>query len=398
MSRRQYNILDKVIRLCESRGFSVESRIENSPTAYYRYQFGPLGTELRRNLRNAWWHDVVRSKGKVYGFESASELVTHVSEDKTLGTNKEESTAATEEETPRRDDFDPLSNIFLQYMTHLLGIFPGIEVPFGTAWSRKYFERPDNDHYIFRSHEREIMSLEFFCAENRVKDWTNHWKRQRLVWWRKFANIRSNYSLFEEQTELETGPYSKTLVKFMFPWGQESVDSITVRSDLHKYIATDEFRGLPFDKKSIPHVIQVKTDLNRGFLAYLMDAYSEKERSDSSGKVSLCTVLHLHPQLAPVKVAVLSQYPQHSELCEIAHQLSSELREAGITTQCSLHASANECYAYQDEIGTPYCITILDTILTNGVVAFRSRNTTLQEYVHISEALHTVKSHLGLNE
>ena len=57
------------------------------------------------------------------------------------------------------------------------------------------------------------MSLEFFCAENRVKDWTNHWKRQRLVWWRKFANIRSNYSLYEEQIELESGPYSKTFIK-----------------------------------------------------------------------------------------------------------------------------------------------------------------------------------------
>lgn len=57
------------------------------------------------------------------------------------------------------------------------------------------------------------MSLEFFCAENRVKDWTNHWKRQRLVWWRKFANIRSNYSLYEEQIELESGSYSKTFIK-----------------------------------------------------------------------------------------------------------------------------------------------------------------------------------------
>lgn len=392
------SLVEKVIRLCESRGFSVESRIESAPTSHYRYQFGPLGTELRRNLRNAWWYDVVRSKGNVYGFESACELGTGGLGDKTHVTNKEESTATTEGEKPRGDDFDPLNNNFLQYMTHLLGIIPGIEVPFGTAWNRKYFESPNNDHYIFRSFEREIMSIEFFCAENRVKDWTNHWKRQRLVWWRKFANIRSNYSLYEEQIELESGPYSKTFIKYMFPWGQESIDSITVRSDLHKCIGTDEFRGLPFNKKSIPHVIQVKTDLNRGFLASLMDAYSEKDRSDSSGKVSLCTVLHLHPQLAPIKVAVLSQYPQHNELCEIAQQLSSELREAGITTQCSLHSNADECYAYQDEIGTPYCITVLDTILTNGVVAFRSRNTTLQEYVHISEALLTVKSHLGLNE
>lgn len=73
-----------------------------------------------------------------------------------------------------------------------------------------------------------------------------------------------------------------------------------------------------------------------GFLAFLMDAYQDKERSDSSDNVNLCTVLHLHPQLAPVKVAVLSQLPQQNELCEVAQQLSSELREAG-RCRCSSH-------------------------------------------------------------
>ena len=144
------SLVEKIIRLCESRGFSVESLIESAPTSHYRYQFGPLGTELRRNLRNVWWYDVVRSKGNVYGFESACELGTGGLGDNTHVTNKEESTATTEGEKPRGDDFDPLNNNFLQYMTHLLGIIPGIEVPFGTAWNRKYFESPNNDHYIFR--------------------------------------------------------------------------------------------------------------------------------------------------------------------------------------------------------------------------------------------------------
>ena len=67
----------------------------------------------------------------------------------------------------------------------------------------------------------------------------------------------------------------------------------------------------------------------------------------------------------------------------------------GISTQCSLHAGADQCYAYQDEIGTPYCITMLDATLINGIVMLRSRNTTLQEYMHVSDILSTVKSHLG---
>ena len=66
---------------------------------------------------------------------------------------------------------------------------------------------------MYRSHEREVMALEFFCGENRVNDWTNHWKRQRLVWWRKFANVRSNYSLYEEQADLEPGLHNQTFIQ-----------------------------------------------------------------------------------------------------------------------------------------------------------------------------------------
>jgi len=279
-------------------------------------------------------------------------------------------------------------------LTSLVRFIPGIQVPFGMARNIRYLWKPENDKYILRSCEKEIMTLQFFCAENRVNDWLNHWKRQRLVWWRRFANVRSNYSLHEEQSDLDPGVDSQTFIQYAFPWGLETVDSLTVRSDLHNHM-TNEQHKLLFNKESTPHVIQIKTDLNRGFLSFLMDAHSEKERSDSSGKVALRTVLHLHPHLAPVKVAVLLQIPQQSELRDVAQQLSSELRDAGISTQCPLHISADECYAYQDEIGTPYCITILETTLNNGIVMFRSRNTTLQEFMHVSDILSTVKKHLG---
>ncbi|KAL9988566.1 hypothetical protein ACROYT_G003024 [Oculina patagonica] len=375
------SLVDKVIRLCESRGFSVESRIGGALGTTYTYHFGPLGTELRRNLRNAWWNDVVRSKGNIYGFETTNELITQAA-GQTPTTNSERAAPLIENTNT---------------LTQLFRVIPGIAVPFGAAWNRKYYTKPENDNYILRSCEKEVMTLEFFCAENRVTDWTNHWKRQRLVWWRKFANVRSNFSVYDKQADLEPGLHNQTFIQYSFPWGKESIDSMTVRSDLHKRLTNEECNVLPFNKESLPYVIQIKTDFNTGFMALLMDAYQEKERSDSSGNVNLCTVLYLHPQLAPIKVAVLSQIPQQNELCELALQLSSELREAGISTQCSLHANADECYAYQDEVGTPYCITILDTTLTNGVVAFRSRNTTLQEYMHMSDILSTVNSHLGLN-
>jgi len=127
------SLVDKVIRLCETRGFSVESRIESSVGTTHTYQFGPLGTELRRNLRHSWWFDVVRSKGNVYGFETTNELVTQAP-DQTTRTN--ERTAYLRESA--------------KTLTQLFRVIRGIHLPFGVAWNRKYFRKPESDNYILR--------------------------------------------------------------------------------------------------------------------------------------------------------------------------------------------------------------------------------------------------------
>lgn len=125
------SLVDKVIRLCETRGFSMESRIESSVGKTHTYLFGPLGTELRRNLRHSWWFDVVRSKGNVYGFET--ELVDEAP-DQTTRTN--ERTAYLSESA--------------KTLTQLFRVIPGINLPFGVAWNRKYFRNPESDNYILR--------------------------------------------------------------------------------------------------------------------------------------------------------------------------------------------------------------------------------------------------------
>ena len=122
------SVVDKVIRLCESRGFSLESRFESSLGTTCSYQFGPRGTELRRNLVHAWWYDVVISKGNVYGFEVINERITQAP-DQTSRTNFSESATT---------------------LTQLFRVIPGVKLPFGAAWNRKYFRKPENDNYILR--------------------------------------------------------------------------------------------------------------------------------------------------------------------------------------------------------------------------------------------------------
>lgn len=128
------SLVDKVIRLCETRGFSVESRVESLLGTTCTYQFGPLGTELRRNLRHAWWFDVVRSKGNVYGFETTNELITQAPYE----------TSTTSERTAARLSENAST------LTQLFRVIPGINLPFGAAWNRKYFGKPESDNYILR--------------------------------------------------------------------------------------------------------------------------------------------------------------------------------------------------------------------------------------------------------
>lgn len=127
------SLVDKVIRLCESRGFSVESRFESSLGTACSYQFGPLGTELRRNLAHAWWYDVVISKGNVYGFEATNQLITQAPDP-----------------TSRTSEITAHLTENAAALTHLFRVIPGMKLPFGAAWNKKYFRKPENDNYILR--------------------------------------------------------------------------------------------------------------------------------------------------------------------------------------------------------------------------------------------------------
>ena len=147
------SLLEKVIRLCETRGFSMESCVGTT----YTYQFGPLGTELRRNLRNSWWCDVVQSKANIYGFETTGEIIhtlngqngssarSYVGNEHDKG-NVISDLGKTEKPTISTEWTSESANI----LTSLVRFIPGIQKPFGIARNRKYFGNPEKDKYIFR--------------------------------------------------------------------------------------------------------------------------------------------------------------------------------------------------------------------------------------------------------
>lgn len=154
------SLFDKVIRLCESRGFAIESCFEGSLGTAYTYQFGPLGTELRRNLRSAWWHDVVRSKANVYGFEgnggithASNKLSTSSPALSDIGNEKDQGNIISEPDSDNKFSVSEecsWNSEDTSNLTQLVGFIPGIKVPFGTARNRRYLCKPENHKYILR--------------------------------------------------------------------------------------------------------------------------------------------------------------------------------------------------------------------------------------------------------
>ena len=151
------SLLEKVMRLCETRGFSMESCVEGSLRTTYTYQFGPLGTELRRNLRNSWWCDVVQSKANIYGFETTGEIIHTLngqngSSARSYVGNEHDKGNVISDLGKSEKPTNPIkwTSENANFLTSLVRFIPGIQKPFGIARNRKYFGKPESDKYIFR--------------------------------------------------------------------------------------------------------------------------------------------------------------------------------------------------------------------------------------------------------
>ncbi|EDO30758.1 predicted protein [Nematostella vectensis] len=266
-----------------------------------------------------------------------------------------------------------------------------IQLPYGLAWCGKYYNMCDNASNSFQ--EEEYLNLLFTCSDVHAQHWSNFWNRCRLTWWKKIANVPSNFMLLDQSNDISNNNGNME-IKYDVQAFQDPLDTIkkmtgdSLDGDIINCLTTHDGTSLL--------LIQISTSLDQAFSALMTDAFKEKELADSCGHVSVRPVLNLHPLVAPVKVSLVLEDASKKDLMEVSHQLATELRQAGINVTCEDSATPEECYGYNDGIGTPYCITIMESTLSNGIIAFRSRNTTLQEYLHISDVLNTVQQHLGM--
>ena len=428
------DVLEKLVSLCKRRGFVFQSsEIYGGLGSVWDY--GPLGIELKRNLQERWWHSMVRSRDDIEGIDSAIlmhprvwEASGHVSgfvdpliDCKTckgrFRADKLQDAQCLQKPSKKPGEFSECQlteprQFNLMFKTHIGPVeesaaviylrpetaqgtyvnFLNVQqstrqrVPFGIAQIGKSFRNeitPGN--FIFRTREFEQMEMQFFVEPGTDMEWFEKWKAWRMEW--HLSNGLSQERLrFHEHGPGELAHYARAAFDIEFDFGGslgfQEIEGIHNRGDFdltrHQEFSGKklEYVDQPNNKRYIPYVVETAAGPNRTLLALLVNAYrEEKVEGETEGRV----VLGLHPALAPIKAGVFPLVKKDG-MPEFADKLAKELRQS-FPVFYDESGAIGRRYRRQDEVGTPYCLTIDGQTLQDGTVTIRDRDTLLQERV-----------------
>ena len=426
--------MDKMLSLSKRRGFMFQSS-EIYGGLGSTYDYGPLGVELKRNVKEAWWTSVVTERDDVVGLDSAilmhpkiweasghvenfsDPLVECKSCNRRYREDQLESTKCPECNgefgDPRRFNLmfrtfmgpveDTSHELFLRPET-AQGIFVNFsnvlnssrkKLPFGIAQTGKAFRNeitPGN--FTFRTREFEQMEVEFFVKPGDDEEWLNDWVTTRFQWYVKYGIREENLRLRRHDGD-ELAHYAKDTydIEYRFPWGWGELEGIADRTDfdLGRHSNASGTDLTYFDEESkeryIPYVIEPSGGVDRATLAFWLDAYDEEPDGDGSR-----TVLHFHRHLAPISIAVLP-LSRNERLTPTARHVYDTIRRA-FSTQYDDAQSIGRRYRRQDEIGTPYCITVDFDSLDDHSVTIRERDSMHQDRVEIANLVNIMRDRL----
>lgn len=429
------DLFEKVVNLCKRRGFVFPSA-EIYGGFRSTYDFGPLGVELLRNIKNNWWKTIVHQRDDVVGIDAAilsspkiwetSGHLQNFTDPLVDCKNCKERFRADEgfSECPKchsKNLTEPRA-FNLMFKTYVgpvedessvaylrpetaQGMFVNfqnvlttmrLKPPFGIAQIGKSFRNeisPGN--FIFRTREFEQMELEYFVHEKEADNWFSYWLKERLNWYISLGIPESKLRIRHHEKQ-ELAHYSKQTadIEFLFPWGWGELEGIANRTnyDLAAHSKASQKDLGYFDQTTnesyLPYVIEPAAGVNRSMMAFLLAAYDEDVINSEKR-----TVLRLSKELAPYKVAVLP-LSKNKALIKLAKEVAKTIRS---TYNCDYDEtqSIGRRYRRQDEIGTPYCITIDFESLNDNAVTIRDRDSTKQVRIPINEVIPTLKSYLG---
>ncbi len=420
-------LMEKVVALAKRRGFVYpSSEIYGGINALYDY--GPYGVALRRNIRQLWWRHVVDLRDDIVGLEStiimhpevwvASGHVATFNDPMVdcLGTCKKRWRADHLKTDRCPECGGPLSEprmFNLMFKTHVgpvedaasvaylrpetaQGMFVDfknvlnsmrVRIPFGIAQNGKSFRNeisPGN--FIFRLREFEQMEMEYFVKPGDDERWYQHWKAERMSWYTNVLGVRAANLRFRDHGDNERAHYAKasTDIEYDFPFGWSELEGIANRTDFdlraHQEHSREDLTYLDpeTNERYLPYVVEPAVGVDRIMITLLLDAYDEEEVRGETR-----VVLRFHRDVAPVQVAVMP-LSKKEELIGPAREVQAALMPLFRVEYDQTGGNIGRRYRRQDEIGTPFCVTVDFETLEDRAVTIRERDSMEQERVPIA--------------
>ena len=446
--------MEELVALCKRRGFIFQSN-EIYGGLQGLYDYGPLGVELKNNIKQAWWSAMVYERDDVEGLDASiltnPKVLKHSGHEDTfsdpmvdcrscksrwredhIDTSKCPACGSEDLTEPRPfnlmfktsvgpiDDGSSFAYLRPETAQQIFTNFKNVldstsrKLPFGIAQIGKAFRNeitPRN--FIFRVREFEQMELEFFVVPGEDEAWHKEWLERRLDWWSKQGVSRENLEIYDVPKE-ELSHYSKSTLDIMykFPHGVEELEGIANRTDFDLGSHSKNQDELNISAKTkentdsnaklavqdlenkswiVPYVIEPSAGVDRGFLAILNEAYRKEDLGEGKERV----VLAFKPHLSPIKAAVIPLKRNNEELVNLAKNIKNSLQSLHLG-RILLENSGNigKSYRKHDEVGTPLCITVDFQTLEDGTVTVRDRDTMEQIRIHNEELQDYLKNHL----
>ena len=431
--------MDKIVALCKRRGFVYPSSdIYGGLSATWDY--GPMGSELKNNIQQSWWKEMVRRHDNIVGLDAAimmhprtweasghvenfsdplvdcKQCKTRFREDHLEEIWKEK--GITDGSCPEcKGELTEARQFNLMFTTHMgpvadsgsliylrpetaQGIFVNfknvvdtsrVKVPFGIAQVGKAFRNEiTTKNFIFRTCEFEQMEMQYFVKPGTEDEAFEYWKEKRINWYKEKLGIKEDRLRFHQHGEGELAHYAKDAydIEYQYPFGWQELEGIHSRTD-YDLGRHGEYSGKVInyqDEESkeyfVPYVVETSSGLTRSVLVTLMDAYHDEVIGQKpNGDDDIRTVLHLHPEIAPVKVAVLPLVKKDG-LAELARDIELDLRE-DFATFYDQGGAIGRRYRRMDEIGTPFCITVDYDTKEDNTVTLRYRDSMEQVRIPI---------------
>jgi len=428
------DLMEKIVSLCKRRGFVFQAS-EIYGGIGNTYDYGPMGVELKRRVKDAWWTRMVTMRDDVVGLDSA--IIQNPKTWETSGhvvnftdpmvdckkcksrfrADKLEDARCPERPSKRPGECggeltearafnlmfktnvgavegsssvcylrpETAQGIFLNFKNVLES--SRVKPPFGIAQIGKSFRNeitPGN--FVFRTREFEQAEMEFFIPPSENDKWYEYWVNERFSWYTDFGIRPEKLRKYEHPREkLAHYCTACTDVEYEYPFGWGELEGIACRTDfdLKSHSAASGKDLSYFDPEAkqryIPWVVEPAAGVDRTALTFLIDGYEEQQVEGETR-----VVLHFHPEIAPITVAVLPLVKKEG-MPEKALEIDKMLRAARFTTFYDESAAIGRRYRRQDEVGTPYCVTIDGETMKSDVVTVRHRDSMKQESVKVSE-------------